>query len=70
MKLTDKKVYVVGFRKTDNDDWETSGKTYGNLVDAVATKNAISKQTEWQTHVFVSEKFRFVKNIEMEMIEK
>ena len=34
MKLTDKEVYIFGFRKNDNDDWLTSGINYGNEVDA------------------------------------
>ena len=31
MNVVDKKVYIIAFRKTDNDDWKTSGVTYGNL---------------------------------------
>lgn len=34
MKLIEKHVYVVGYKKQDNDEWETSGKVYGNLQDA------------------------------------
>ena len=36
MNLVDKKVFVIGTRKSNNDAWETSGATYGNLVDVNA----------------------------------
>ena len=39
MKVVDKQVYIVGFRKTDNDEWLTSGSSYSNLEDAVANAN-------------------------------
>lgn len=34
MKLTDKQVYIVGYRKSDNDDWITSGLSYNSEIDA------------------------------------
>ncbi|WP_273711460.1 hypothetical protein [Leuconostoc mesenteroides] len=46
------KVYIVGFRKTDNDEWETSGKSYGNLIDAQAAMNELSKETKQQLKLF------------------
>ncbi|MGO2927608.1 MAG: hypothetical protein ACTICO_08230 [Leuconostoc citreum] len=52
MKVIDKQVYIVGFRKTDNDEWETSGKTYGNLIDAQAAMNGLSKETKQQLKLF------------------
>lgn len=44
MKIIDIEVYIVGFRKTDNDEWETSGATYGNQIDAQAVMNKLSKE--------------------------
>lgn len=52
MKVVEKQVYIVGFRKTDNDEWETSGKTYGNLIDAQAAMNELSKETKQQLKLF------------------
>ena len=52
MKLVEKQVYIVGYRKTDNDEWETSGKTYGNLIDAQAAMNELSKETKQQLKLF------------------
>ena len=52
MKIIDKQVYIVGFRKTDNDEWETSGKTYGNQIDAQAVMNKLSKETRQQLKLF------------------
>ena len=34
MKLTDKEVYIVGYRENDNDEWQTSGLSYNNEIDA------------------------------------
>ncbi|QQB26688.1 hypothetical protein [Leuconostoc pseudomesenteroides] len=47
-----KQVYIVGFRKTDNDEWETSGATYGNQIDAQAVMNKLSKKTKQQLKLF------------------
>ena len=52
MKIIDIEVYIVGYRKTDNDEWETSGKTYGNLIDAQAAMNGLSKETKQQLKLF------------------
>ncbi|MBZ1530706.1 hypothetical protein [Leuconostoc mesenteroides] len=52
MKVVDIEVYIVGYRKTDNDEWETSGKTYGNLIDAQAAMNELSKETKQQLKLF------------------
>lgn len=52
MKVVDIEVYIVGYRKTYNDEWETSGKTYGNLIDAQAAMNKLSKETEQQLKLF------------------
>ncbi|USI45486.1 hypothetical protein [Leuconostoc mesenteroides] len=52
MKIIDIEVYIVGYRKTDNDEWETSGKTYGNLIDAQAVMNKLSKETKQQLKLF------------------
>jgi len=52
MKVIDKQVYIVGFRKTDNDEWETSGATYGNQIDAQAVMNKLSKETPQQLKLF------------------
>ena len=52
MKLVEKQVYIVGYRKTDNDEWETSGKSYGNLIDAQAAMNGLSKETKQQLKLF------------------
>ena len=34
MKVVDREVYIVGYRKSDNDDWITSGLSYNNEIDA------------------------------------
>ena len=36
MNVVDKQVFIVGYRYSDNDPWETSGSSYSNLEDAVA----------------------------------
>ena len=52
MKVIEKQVYIVGFRKTDNDEWETSCATYGNQIDAQAVMNKLSKKTPQQLKLF------------------
>ncbi|WP_273712423.1 hypothetical protein [Leuconostoc mesenteroides] len=52
MKVIENQVYIVGFRKTDNDEWETSGATYGNQIDAQAAMNELSKETPQQLKLF------------------
>lgn len=52
MKIIDIEVYIVGYRKTDNDEWETSGKTHGNLIDAQWNAKELSKHADCTTQVF------------------
>ncbi|MCT3116116.1 hypothetical protein [Leuconostoc lactis] len=52
MKVIEKQVYIVGFRKTDNDEWLTSGTSHGNLIDAQAAMNELSKKTKQQLKLF------------------
>lgn len=52
MKVVDKQVFIVGYRKSDNDEWLTSGKSYGNLIDAQADMNKLSKETKQQLQLF------------------
>lgn len=52
MKVIEKQVYIVGYRKTDNDEWETSGQTYGNQIDAQAVINGLQKETKQQLRLF------------------
>ncbi|MFT9031170.1 MAG: hypothetical protein ABF415_06810 [Leuconostoc pseudomesenteroides] len=52
MKVIEKQVYIVGFRKTDNDERETSGATYGNLIDAQAVIKGLQKETQQQLKLF------------------
>ena len=52
MKVIEKQVYIVGYRKTDNAEWETSGATYGNQIDAQAVMNKLSKKTPQQLKLF------------------
>ncbi|MGH2325474.1 hypothetical protein ACQ7EN_02540 [Leuconostoc lactis] len=39
MKVVDKQVFIVGYRYSDNESWQTSGSSYSNLEDAVANAN-------------------------------
>lgn len=39
MKVVDKQVFIVGYRYSDNEPWQTSGSSYSNLEDAVANAN-------------------------------
>ena len=34
MNLVEKQVYIVGYRENDNDEWQTSGLSYNNEIDA------------------------------------
>lgn len=34
MKVVDKQFFIVGYRKSDNDEWQTSGLSYNNEIDA------------------------------------
>lgn len=36
MNVVDKQVFIVGYRKSDNEPWQTSGKNHWNLEDAKA----------------------------------
>jgi hypothetical protein len=63
--LVDKKVFVIATRKLNNDSWETSGATYGNLVDANATADGLAKVFSGEVKVFVFDRAREVINVEM-----
>lgn len=53
MKLSDKAVYVVAYRDTSDDEWETSGLTYGNVLDAVVDANSRKfHNPDKQTQIF------------------
>lgn len=52
MKVVEKQVYIVGYRYSDNDPWLTSGKSYGNLIDAQSAMNELSKETKQQLKLF------------------
>lgn len=39
MNVVDKQVFIVGYRKSDNEPWQTSGLSYGNLQDALSNAN-------------------------------
>lgn len=65
MDLVDKKVFVIATRKLNNDSWETSGATYGNLVDVNATADGLAKVFSGEVKVFVFDRAREVINVEM-----
>lgn len=53
MNIVDKQVFIVGYRYSDNDPWETSGSSYWNLEDAVANANAqMFRMPNLKTQVF------------------
>jgi len=53
MLLVDRKVYLVGYKKKDNDPWETSGDSWGDLTDAQWNAKEVSKHGKCITKVFV-----------------
>lgn len=69
MKLVDKKVFVIGTRKSNNDSWETSGATYGNLVDANAIADGLTKAFTGEVKVFVFDRMSEIINVEMDYKE-
>lgn len=69
MNLVDKKVFVIGTRKSNNDVWETSGATYGNLVDANATADGLAKAFTGEVKVFVFDRMSEIINVEMDYKE-
>lgn len=69
MNLVDKKVFVIGTRKSNNDAWETSGATYGNLVDVNATAEGLAKVFSGEVKVFVFDRAHEVVNIKMDYKE-
>jgi len=52
MFLNDREVYVVGYRLSDIEPWETSGKTFGNLIDAQENAKAVNGASGAITAVF------------------
>lgn len=53
MNVVDKQVFIVGYRYSDNEPWETSGSSYWNLEDAVANANTqMFHMPELRTKVF------------------
>lgn len=53
MKVVEKQVFIVGYRYSDNDPWETSGSIYWNLEDAVANANTqMFHMPKLETQVF------------------
>lgn len=53
MNVVDKQVFIVGYRYSDNDPWETSGSSYWNLEDAVANVNTqMFRMPKLKTRVF------------------
>ena len=69
MNLVDKKVFVIGTRKSNNDAWETSGATYGNLVDANAIADGLTKAFKGEVKVFVFDRMSEIINVEMDYKE-
>ena len=69
MKLIDKKVYVIATRQSNNDNWETSGATYGNLVDVNATADGLAKVFSGEVKVFVFDRAREIVNIKRDYKE-
>ena len=69
MHLVDKKVFVIGTRKSNNDSWETSGATYGNLVDVNAAADGLTKAFTGEVKVFVFDRMSEIINVEMDYKE-
>lgn len=69
MNLVDKKVFVIGTRKSNNDPWETSGATYGNLVDVNATADGLAKVFSGEIKVFVFDRAREIVNVKIDYKE-
>lgn len=69
MNLVDKKVFVIGTRKSNNDAWETSGATYGNLVDANAIADGLTKAFTGEVKVFVFDRMSEIINVKMDYKE-
>ena len=69
MNLVDKKVFVIGTRKSNNDSWETSGATYGNLVDVNASAAGLTKAFTGEVKVFVFDRMSEIINVEMDYKE-
>jgi len=69
VNLVDKKVFVIAPRKLNNDAWETSGATYGNLVDVNATADGLAKLFSGEVKVFVFDRAREIINIKMDYKE-
>jgi len=65
MKLVDKKVYVIGTRKQPNESWDTSGATYGNLVDVKSTADGLTKVFSREVKVFVFDRAREIVNVDL-----
>jgi hypothetical protein len=69
VNLVDKKVFVIGTRKSNNDAWETSGATYGNLVDANAIADGLTKVFSGEVKVFVFDRMSEIINVKMDYKE-
>ena len=69
MNLVDKKVFVIATRKSNNDAWETSGATYGNLVDVNATAEGLAKVFSGEVKVFVFDRAHEIINVKMDYKE-
>ena len=69
MNLVDKKVFVISTRKSNNDPWETSGTTYGNLVDVNTTAEGLAKVFSGEVKVFVFDRAREIINLKIDYKE-
>lgn len=58
MKLVEQKSFIVGYKKKTNDEWETSGKVFGNEWDAKWNAKQLSKHGDCITQVFMSNRFK------------
>lgn len=65
VNLVDKKVFVIATRQSNNDAWETSGATYGNLVDVNATAERLAKVFSGEVKVFVFDRARKIVNVDL-----
>lgn len=65
MNLVDKKVFVIATRESNNDAWETSGATYGNLVDVNATAERLAKVFSGEVKVFVFDRAHEIVNVNL-----
>ena len=58
MNISDKRIYIIGYRKSSRDGWESMDKVLYNMIDAkYEVAQLKSHAPNWQYRIFEAGRF-------------